>query len=388
MKKLILMSLLLLPLAGLAADNNIISNLEFYNTVYRGPEEWHFVPNGKAALSFRSEKNSNVQGHTEIEFYPMDLYGDAAAEVPAIFVKRAYVRTRFPDFRMTLGKTRLAWGQGVVFNAGDVVFGSLNPVLDLTETELRSDTGWLTSFNIPIGNFSFVEGVILPPAIEVESIDSISVGTLDQSSMGGRAYFLAGGIKVEGGYLYKGQKKVLGDAVGHRPYLSLQGNIGPDWYLSSSLAIPTEKQKSDGLASGSWEESWILSLGFFHMQEINRNNTLNLRLETLCFPYQNWEDKGQMGTVYGLYLYPEVSWTTGNGTYYSIQSVISPIDESAMITGGAGWNIYQGLFLVGYATFLVGDENATFAWDRSDSLPSLDTYVNGMSFMTGLRYKF
>jgi hypothetical protein len=387
MKKLICLFLLLLPLAGLAAETQVHSNLEFYNTVFRGEDEWHFAPNGKAALSFRSAKNSNVQGHTEIEFYPMDLYGSAAAAVPALFVKRAYVRTRFPGFRMTLGKTRLAWGQGSVFNAGDVVFGSLNPVLNLTETELRSDTGWLTSFNVPLGNFAFVEAVVLPPAIEYNLAEGIAMEGLDKTSIGGRGYFLAGGIKFEGGYLYKGQKKVDGDAVGHRPYISLQGNIGPDWYLSSSLAIPTEQQKSEGLASGSWEESWILSLGFFHMQEINRNNTLNLRLETLCFPYQNWEDQDKRDTIYGIYLYPEISWTTGSGTYYSVQSVISPLDASAMITAGAGWNIYQGLFLVGYATFLAGDENATFAWDRSAVWAETDI-INGMSFMTGLRYKF
>ena len=387
MKKLISLFLLLLPLTGLAAETQVLSNLEFYNAIYRGEDEWHFTPSGKAALSFRSSKNNNVQGQTEIEFYPMDLYGTAMSDVPALFVKRAYVRTRFPGFRMTLGKTRLAWGQGTVFNAGDVVFGSLNPVLDLTETELRSDTAWLTSINVPLGNFAFIEGIVLPPAIEFGD-DGINMAGLDKTSIGGRGYFLAGGIKFEGGYLYKGQKKVDGDAVGHRPYISLQGNIGPDWYLSSSLAIPTEQQKSEGMAGGDWEESWILSLGFFHMQEINRNNTLNLRLETLCFPYQNWEDQDMRDTIYGIYIYPEISWTTGSGTYYSVQSVISPLDASAMITAGAGWNIYQGLFLVGYATFLAGDEDATFAWDRSDVWDISRDNINGMYFMTGLRYKF
>lgn len=387
MKKIICLFLLLMPLAGLLAETQLLSNLEFYNTVFRGEDEWHFAPSGKAALSFRSAKNSNVQGHTEIEFFPLDLYGNATAAVPILNVKRAYVRTRFPGFRMTLGKTRLAWGQGSVFNAGDIVFGSLNPVLDLTQTDLRSETAWLTSFNVPLGNFAFLEGVILPPAIEYDIADGITMEGLDKTSIGARGYFIAAGIKFEGGYLYKGQKKVDGDALGHRPYISLQGNIGPDWYLSSSLAIPTEQQKSEAMVSGDWEDSWILSLGFFHMQEINRNNTLNLRLETLFLPYQNWENQNMRDTIYGLYLYPEISWTTGSGTYYSVQSVISPLDASAQITAGGGWNIYQGLFLVAYATFLTGDENATFAWDRSGVWTETDI-INGMSFMTGLRYKF
>ncbi|MDC7233984.1 MAG: hypothetical protein PQJ58_12195 [Spirochaetales bacterium] len=387
MKKIIILLLLFIPLAALSAETEVLSDLEFYNTVYRGIDEWHFLPSGNASLSFRSVKNSNVQGHTEIEFFPVDLYGAGASTVPALNVKRAYVRTRFPGFRMTLGKSRLVWGQGTVFNAGDVVFGSLNPVLDLTQTELRSDTAWLTSVNVPLGPFSFVEGVVLPPAFEI-SETGLSTPGLDKTSLGGRFYFLAGGLKFEGGYLYKGQTKVDGDVIGHRPYISLQGNIGPDWYLSSSLAVPTEQQKKDNPGTPDWKETWMLSLGFFHMQEINRNNTLNLRLETLCFPFQNWENRAVRDTVYGLYLYPEISWTTGDGTFYSVQSVISPMDASAMITGGAGWNIYQGLFLVGYATFMAGDDTSTFAWNRGDQWDSSRDYINGMSFMTGLRYKF
>ncbi|MDC7240747.1 MAG: hypothetical protein PQJ50_10340, partial [Spirochaetales bacterium] len=291
-------------------------------------------------------------------------------------------------------KTRLAWGQGSVFNAGDILFGSLNPVLDLTQSELRSDTAWLTSVNVPLGNFSFVEAVILPPAFvmgeDKDGNTTVSAEGLDKTSIGGRFYFLAGGIKFEGGYLYKGQNTVDEGVVGHRPYISLQGNIGPDWYLSSSLAIPTEKQRADNPTLADWKESWIISLGLFHMQEINRNNTLNMRLETLFLPYQNWENQGTMDAVYGFYLYPELSWVTGSGTYYSLQSVISPLDASAMITGGAGWNIFQGFYLIAYATFMVGDDTSTFAWDRSDVWDTdiMGDTVNGMSFMAGIRYTF
>ncbi len=389
MKKIIVLALLILPLAALSAEVQTVSSLEFYNTVYRGEDEFFFLPTGKASLSFRAPRSSDVYGHTELEFYPMDLYGGNPAEVPVLDIKRAYVRARFPGFRMTLGKTRLSWGQGSVFNAGDVLFGSLNPVLDLTQSELRSDTAWLTSINVPLGNFSFVEAVVLPPAFVYDG-SGYAVEGVDKTSLGGRFYFLAGGVKFEGGYVFKGQDTVDSAVLGHRPYISLQGNFGPDWYLSSSLAIPTEKQRADNPELSDWKESWIVSFGLFHMQEINRNNTLNMRLETLFLPWQNWENQNTRDAFYGIYLYPELSWVTGSGTWYSLQSVISPLDASAMITGGAGWNIFQGFYLIAYATFMVGDDTATFAWDRSDVWDPVnygDT-VNGMSFMTGVRYTF
>lgn len=46
--------------------------------------------------------------------------------VVAIEVPRAYVKLRFPWMRVTLGKTRLSWGQGLPFNAGDLIFGSMS----------------------------------------------------------------------------------------------------------------------------------------------------------------------------------------------------------------------------------------------------------------------
>ena len=384
-RKILFITLLLIPFSFLTGESQILSTMELYNTLYRGEDDWNFLGTGKASLSIRSPRDPQVLGQTELEFYPLDLYGGAApGSVPVVSVKKAYVRARFPGVKMTLGKTRLVWGQGSVFNAGDILFGSLNPVLDLTQSELRSDTAWLTAANIPLGNFAFVEGVVLPPALN----PSEAGAPLERASGGGRFYFLAGGIKFEGGYLYKGEVKVEGDAPGHRPYVSLQGNLGPDWYLSSSLAVPTESQKEESGAEEDWKESWIISFGLFHMQEINRNNTLNLRLESLWLPYQNWEDRDARDTIYGFYLYPELTWTTASDTYYSLQSVISPLDGSAMITGGAGWTIYQGFTLTAYLTLMTGDETSTFARDRGDQWDPLRDRVNGMSFMTGVRYKY
>jgi hypothetical protein len=400
-------------LVRLGAETRVITDMELYNTVYRGEEEWHYLGTGSASLGLISPRDPHVSAQVELEFYPMDLYGAASAagteeggseasgteeNSAELFgtssdfsLKKAWVKTRFPGFKLTVGKTRLAWGQGMVFNAGDLLFGSLNPVLDLTARELRSDTAWLTAVNIPLGPFAFAEAAVLPPSLGLPGSDDTEDGVkeISRSSLGGRLYFLAGDIKVEGGYLYKGEKKVPGDLPGHRPYLALQGNMGPDWYLAASAAPATDEQIDEQDAEDDWEKTLMVSGGLFHLQELDRNNSLSLRLEALVLPNLYWEERESRDTVYALYLYPELSWTGGALTV-SLQSVVSPLDASAMITTGASWNIYQGLTLLGYLTFLSGEDDDTFAWDRGDEANGRGSsdQVNGVSLMCGLRYKF
>ena len=389
MKKYIITLYLFLFLFALGAESALTMSLELNDAIYRGEDDWFFAGMGQASLNLKSPRDPNVQGALVLDFVPVDLSGGSTGEGGASYsymdVKKAYVKVRFPGLRMTLGKTRLAWGDGVVFNSGDILFGSLNPILDLTRQELRSDTAWLTSLNVPLGPFAFVEGVVLPPGYDASDSSASSVADLSKASAGGRVYFTVFDTKVEMGYLYKGEEKVAIDVIGHRPYLSLQGNIGPDWYMSSSAAFLTEEQRSEG-SDADWEDSWNITFGLFHLAEVNRNNTLTFRLETLWFPYQNWESKVDREAVYGVYLYPELTWKRGTSVTFSLQSVVSPLDGSAMITGGAGWNIYQGFTLQAYLSCFTGEDTDTFAWDRGDAWIDGKDTINGVSLITGVRY--
>ncbi len=381
-------------LAALGAETRVITEMELYNTVYRGEEEWFYLGTGSASLGLLSPRDPHVSGQLELEFYPTDLYGNSSASQGAFgssefYLKKAWVKTRFPGFKLTLGKTRLTWGQGMVFNAGDLIFGSTGALLDLTARELRSDTAWLTAVNVPFGPFAFAEAVVLPPSYVFDNSGEegeANENDISRSSLGGRLYCLAGDIKVETGYLYKGEEKVSTDVPGHRPYLALQGNLGADWYLATSAAFATEEQKDEQEAEDDWEKTLMVSGGLFHLQEINRNNSLTLRLEALVFPGLSWEEKESREALYALYLYPELSWTTGAVTA-SLQSVLSPLDGSAMVTAGSSWNLYQGLTLLGYLTFLTGEKSDTFAWDRGTLWEEGDQ-LNGFSCLCGLRYKF
>ena len=60
------------------------------------------------SVSLKSPNEGNVRGDVAFTFsYPGDM----------VFIDRAYLRARFPNFRLTAGKTRVSWGDGVLFNA-------------------------------------------------------------------------------------------------------------------------------------------------------------------------------------------------------------------------------------------------------------------------------
>lgn len=82
----------------------------------------------------------------------------------------------------------------MLFNAGgDVLYGSNDTSVTLTQSELRSETGLLVSLNYPLGGFfSFAEAVVLPsPDMEIEHM----------GGGGARFYTTVQETKVEVGYL-------------------------------------------------------------------------------------------------------------------------------------------------------------------------------------------
>jgi len=292
---------------------------------------------------------------------------------------------RMIDHRLTVGKTRTTWGEGVVFNSGDVIFGSLNPYVDLTKEEKRSETSWMTVTNTPLGSFSFVELLFVPPQTKTTEDgfkSSYPGGRADKSSAGGRIFTRMAGTKIEAGYLYKGEKRTDSDpdTATHRPYISFQGNIGPDWSLSSSAAIPAELHPDMDFI----KKSFSVSFSLFQIFNVDHDSSVNIRLEGLLLPWHNWEEKSldseEMET-YGIFLYPEIAYNISPGLSLSLQSIISPIDLSAMTTLGFFWNIYQDLEILNYLTVNGGEQYDIFPWDGSRDI------VNA-SFTSGFRYRF
>ena len=391
----VLLLLFFLPYEQLAADGDVSLDFILQNTIlrtreleyseqgeYQGPGDtyWGYGVTGSAGLSYKSKNTRNVKGDLTFDFNIPEVEAVPGVETPLISLKRAYIKARFPSFRLTAGKARLGWGDGFVFNSGDVIFGSTSPYVDLTAAEVRDETKWLTAVNIPLGRFSFVEALVLPPPSE--PAEGRTVGDISQSSGGGRLYTRLGNTKLETGYMFRGD----GDDPVHRPYLGLQGNIGPDWYLAGSLALPI-----DGDMEAFIEDTFNISFGLFHLQQLNRVQSLSMRLEALILPFRKWEEKVPENVddipVYAVLVYPELTYIPADTIQYSLRAVISPVDLSAQITAGSSWNVFQGFTLNGFLTMNAGESRDTFSWSREKSVWRQDSdYIDGIAVAAGFQY--
>lgn len=365
----VLSLLLLVPLTAegtLTMDMLLLESLQLDASDL---SEFAFIPSGSAGLTYKSQGNRNVRSELSLDILLPDvslgMLGTGESSIipdtysslslPLITLDRAYIKVRFPEFRITAGKTRLSWGDGFLFNSGDILSGSTDTTVDLTSSELRTQTYWMTSINRPLGPFSFLEAVILPDA--GSSYQSVAAG--------GRFYTTIDTLKLEGGYIY------AGDDDEHRIYSSLQGNLGFDWYLSSAAAVPSEWDNEE------FEGSWSISAGAFYLYQVDSIHTLTLRLESITRPFGRWTEAEDSSENYGLYLYPECSYTLSDSSSLTLRSIISPVDLSAMISGAWSWNIYQDFSLIAYLTGLLGETGDTFPSEGMGSL----TASLGMSFI-------
>jgi hypothetical protein len=349
---LALVVLMLTSFQLFASENPVISLDLFPSAYYNAQAEtWTQAMGYAGTLSFKSKNSGNVRGEVAMT-YPATTTEDA--------IEKAYLKAKFPTFRLTMGKTRLSWGDGALFNAGDILFGSSSTAVDLTESELRSETAWLVSANIPLDSFSFVELVTMPQSYE----------DLTDISLGGRVYATLGSLKLETGYA-----RVQEDETNiHKGYISLQGNAGADWNLSSSVGI-----------SETEDLSWDISGGLFYLKYLENDKVLTLRLELLARPLGTWE----WGPVANdescpLLFYPEITYTASTSVTLSLRSIISPFDFSAMTTFATSWNVFEGFSLIGYVSANTGDDGDLFRWESTDTT----NYPTSLSVAMGASWIF
>ena len=319
---------------------------------------------GEAGLTVKSTGSREVRGLFQINVLLGNGY---SLEIP-----RAYIKARFPGFRTTVGRTRVSWGRGFFFNAGDVIFEGLElAVRDLSAAELRNRTDWLAEIYLPLGQFSYFEVVLLPysgssPGLVLDAVD---LGTTGEVAGGGRLAFKLGSLSGEAGYLYHGESET------HRPTLSVQGHLLADLYAASSWHIPAYGARSEDL-----DEYTALSAGFFSLINLPAGCSGSVRLEAGIRPGGAWqalaEAPGEDETGYGLYLFPEITFAPRDNLSFQLRSLVSPLDGSALILGAVSWNVYQGLTVLANLACQAGEEQDTYDWRRAGSI----------AFSTGLEY--
>jgi len=350
-----LLAFLVLPLWG---ENSITAKMELYNSIGRiGADNWYSTGIGIASIIINQKDNKNVKSQIKLSAVMPDPTGTD----PAYFdISRAYVKFRFPKIRAVIGKAPFSWGEGLVFNAGDVIFGSSALNTNLMQSEFLDTATWLTTLYYPLGDFSYLESIVISPDVMSDDI-GITMG-------GGRVVTKLGNTKLESGYIYEGLK----DA--HKPYISLQGNLYLDWHLSATAALPTGNGLTD-----SFKESLAITAGIYSLARIGYDGILNYRLEAMVKPYEKWNEysAGTESEVYGIYLYPELSYSFNSGMALMLRGFVSPVDLSAVAIPGFSWNVFQGFNLIGFAAFYIGDPDDTYAWEP-------ETGSGGFSLLAGV----
>lgn len=341
---------------------------------------------GGARLDLAATGNRNVRGQLSLRAELRQEAGDdgaavsggtvASGTVVGVEVERAFLRARLPGFRLTAGKTRLAWGQGRFFNAGDILFGQ-SPAYSAGAGEFLTAAEWLVAAYVPLGRLSFLELVALPPLHPLG---------IERTDAGGRAVVRLGELTVEGGYLYAAASAADAEPEEreHRAYLSLKGAVaGVDWHLSGGTALPGAAGVD--LRRAAEQRLFLTGGGLAFLDLGPEAGVVTVLLEAGVRPWRAWDDATPAPEAaldhYGVYLFPELSYRPADAWSLSLSGVVSPVDASGVAAAGASWNIHQGLTLGLYTAVMLGEREDTFALERPGGLSAtlLARYLFGSS---------
>ena len=211
--------------------------------------------------------------------YKTDSLGSLKGEVSVVYadetllLDQAFIKARTEKLSLTFGKTHLKWGEGVFFNSANILF----PSDDILSSAL-SVSRYLTSVEIPLGDFSFVETTVVTKQTEAH--------------IGLRGYTSLPSMKLEGGV-------VISDENIH-PYLS----IGKNWYVNISSPFWYDSNQHSLL------KETYLSGGIRHIHFLLYGGTLSFVAE------------GELNLIANpLRVYSELSWATENRLVVALKAI-------------------------------------------------------------------
>lgn len=355
-----LFALLLLGVVAAATGEPTISvdsEVRTSVTSGEGGDDWRYGQSSSVALSYMNHGSRRIRGELELEF--IGSPESTASAGAAVSLSRLYLRPSFGPVLATVGKSRSSWGAGYVLNAGDIIFGSESPWVDLLAREPRSETAWLTNVEVPFGAFSFVEVIALPGAAEAGE-----PAPLHRGSVGGRVSVEAGPCNLQSGYLYRGDNIAGIDGLGHRAYLTIEGIAPVSWHLSSSITTDRDRLSPDQM-----RDSLLVSAGFSDQRRFGLDRVIALRLELLARPANFGGKPGaDSGREPATLLYGAVDLTPRPSLTFSARNLAVPGEPSAEGAVGGSWALYESLVLSAYYTVQLGSGDDTFGRDRPGAI--------------------
>lgn len=351
------------------AETRVSVTAELLNTVASGAqlEDWTFLPTGSAELALRNQGSRRVRSELVLRYLPV-------GEGVLASLERLYARASFGEVLVTVGKTRSSWGAGLALNAGDIIFGSSSTDFSLQATDPRSQTSWLVSSELPLGDFSFAEIIVLPGVPDISNPFAPKAPALNDAAAGTRVSLALGDITMQSGYIFRGHEIAGLGTTGHHGFLSVEGYVPVTWHLSAATRTPRDRWDANALS-----DDLVVTAGANGDISLPADRTLAWQLEALVRPFGAFESSpGAEASEYGLFLYPGISFLPRTGLTISLASLVSPIDLSANSLFSISWNIYESLTLLSYTSIASGEETDLFSIEKP----------GGVSFTIGARYVY
>lgn len=356
-----------------AAELRLSVDTELTNTflTVEGIDDWRYFQSGSAGLSLLNEGSRLVRGELVLDF---EGTGGAAGSTqePTVNLRRFYLRPGIGPVLFTLGKTRSTWGSGLVFNAGDLIFGSDTVDFSAGSEDPRRETAWLVNAEIPLGDFSFLELIALPGTSDAEAAGYDALPPLSSASGGARLSLETGPLNIQTGYLYRGDEIAGLGPTGHRFFAGLEGIAPLDWYIAATASTETAAPFS----SGNLQDGLIITGGFFDSLTQAYTMGVSWRVEFLLRPEGAFSPLttgeiaevleitesggGTLAGEYGLYVYPSLTLSPRDRLSFTFSSILSPVDLSANSFFGVEWNIYEALTILGSIAIQAGETDDVF----------------------------
>jgi len=351
----VLVFLTILFLASwVGADTKLITQVEGYAVLATSStQDPSLVCFGLGKLDLRSQGAENTRGQLTLNIsYSEGIFLD---------ISRAYVKYSLPEVRWTLGKTLASWGEGMVFNAGDLLFPDFDPSGTLSAESVKDKSLWLAGLNVPLGDLSFFEILGGAPGINL-----LTPGPLPpwfEGALGGRGYFDMEVLALQLGYLYSGEGKE------HRSFLGF--NTAWDtfnFYGNAASSLPSNLFVHPS-PTQVLLDSFSFSLGFFQSLTTGWERRFSYRFEA----------QGKSSAlVSSANIYGELSLELEDTQNLTLRMVYHQEDQSAVGTLLYTWQLDKGFWILVIPSIQLGEPGDKYSWNK----------VGGMNLTAGFRFVF